>query len=229
MDRRQFSKTVVKTTLGAGLIMASPMGLYLDHGSRIRILGLAGSPRKQGNTDTLLSVLLKAAQEEGAETEKIYLKDHHVKPCVLCEQCHQNGQKSCVLKDDFQLVVEKMVAADVIVISSPVHWIAVTTNVKLIMDRGYSLLKDSFKNVMVLGNSLLKGKIGAMVVCCNSKDIKTYAEPVANSIHLFYKFLGIELAGTILASAGFIEGEVTQNEIAMNQAVELGKKLAHSL
>lgn len=226
MDRRQFSKTVVKTTLGAGLIMASPLGLYLDHGSRIRILGLAGSPRKQGNTDTLLSVLLKAAQEEGAETEKVYLKDYHVKPCVLCEQCHQ---KSCVLKDDFQLVVEKMIAADVIVISSPVHWIAVTTNVKLIMDRGYSLLEDSFKEVMVLGNSPLNGKIGGIVVCCNSKDIKTYAEPVANSIHLFYKFLGIELAGTILASAGFIEGEVTQNEIVMNQAVELGKKLANSL
>jgi multimeric flavodoxin WrbA len=226
MDRREFSKKVVTTAIGAGLVMSTPMGLYTQTASKKKILGLAGSPRKNGNTDTLLITLLDAAKKEGAETEKIYLIDHKVQPCLVCEICHQEGRKPCAQEDDFNKIADKMIAADVIVIASPVHWITVSSPTKLLMDRGYSLINQSFKEVLSLGNSVLKGKVGAIIVCCNSTDTKTYGEPVANTIDLFYKFMGIELVEKIVTSAGFIEGEVAKNEVAMNQATELGKKLA---
>ena len=76
-------------------------------------------------------------------------------------------------------------------------------------------------------SSVLNGKSGAIIVCGNSQDTQTYGEPVANTINHFYKFMGIQLVDKIVVSAGFIEGEVANNELAMNQATELGRKLAH--
>jgi len=228
MDRREFTEKAVKTALAAGLIFTGSTGLYSQQNSGKKILGLSGSPRKQGNTDTLLTVCLEAAQKEGAETEKIDLIDQQIQPCLMCEKCHENGRKPCVQKDDFHLIAEKMMAADAIVIASPVYWIAVTSSVKALLDRGYSLINESLAVSLTTCNSVLNGKIGAIIVCGNSRDTQTYGEPLANTINHFYKWMGIQLVGKIVASAGFVRGEVADNELVMNQAVELGKKLAVS-
>ena len=227
MDRREFSKKVITTTIGAGLVMSTPIRLYAQSTEKKKILGLAGSPRKNGNSDTLLTALLASAKKDGAETEKIYLIDSKIKPCLVCEKCHEGGRKPCALVDDFNKIADKMVTADIIVVASPVHWIAVSSPVKLMLDRGYSLINQSFKEVLKGGNSVLNGKSGAIIVCGNSQDTQTYGEPVANTINHFYKFMGIQLVDKIVVSAGFIEGEVANNELAMNQATELGRKLAH--
>jgi len=226
MDRREFTKKTVKTAIAAGLVISSPSGLFSKQSSKKKILGLAGSPRKQGNTDTLLTTLLDTAYKEGAETEKIYLIDQHIQPCLMCEKCHENGRKPCFQKDDFHFIAEKMVAADAIVIASPVYWITVISSVKLILDRAYSLINQSLAVSLTTCNSILNGKTGAIIVCGNSKDTQTYGEPLANTINHFYRWMGIQLAGKIVASAGFVKGEVADNENVMNQAIELGKKLA---
>ena len=86
-----------------------------------RILVLVGSPRRRGNTDCLADAFIRGAQEAGHETEKIYLKDKKVSGCLGCGACQRNGG-SCVQKDDMQEIYEKWLAADAVVLASPVYF-----------------------------------------------------------------------------------------------------------
>ena len=72
----------------------------------IRVLGIVGSPRSNGNTERLVGEALKTSAEKGAETELIKLTDKEIKPCDACLSCRKNGE--CRIKDGFQKIFEKM-------------------------------------------------------------------------------------------------------------------------
>ena len=164
--------------------------------------------------------MLNAAQQAGATTEKIYLIDQKIQPCTLCESCHAENRPPCVLNDDFQAIVEKMIAADAIVFATPTHWWTETSMIKLLLDRSYSLVDKTWKN------SLIAGKTGVIISCCASKDTQKFTEPAINSITHFFNYMGIQLEDTVTASAGFQKGIVAENVEAMAKAAEIGAKLA---
>lgn len=223
MDRRKFIKMSTQTALGVGFAMKTASVLSPKPGEAAMgktILALAGSPRKQGNTDTLLTEMLHAAEQEGASTEKIYVIDQNIVPCTMCEECHTEARKPCILEDDFQQIVEKIVAADIIVLASPVHWWAISSPLKLVLDRSYSLVDKQWKN------SLIAGKSGVIISCCASPDTQKFTDAVVNSITHYFNFMGIQLEDTVTASAGFQPGIVAENAEAMSKAAEVGKKLA---
>ena len=80
---------------------------------------LSASPRRNGNSDILCDEFMKGAIEAGNEVEKIFLIDKTVHPCTGCSVCSMYG-KPCPQKDDAAEIVEKMIAADVIVMATPV-------------------------------------------------------------------------------------------------------------
>ena len=106
-----------------------------------RILVLAGSPRRHGNTDCLADEFIQGAQEAGHETEKIYLKDKKINGCLGCGACQQNGG-SCVQKDDMQEIYEKWLAADAVVLASPVYFYTWSAQMKTVLDRTLAIEKD---------------------------------------------------------------------------------------
>ena len=79
-----------------------------------KVLILSSSPRRGGNSDRLCDEFLKGAEAAGNDVEKIFLKDKHINSCTGCSVCSMYG-KPCPQKDDAAEVVEKMIAADVIV------------------------------------------------------------------------------------------------------------------
>ena len=81
------------------------------------VLGLAGSPRRNGNTEILLDEALAGAREAGAETEKIVLCTLKYSPCISCGSCEKTGR--CVLQDDMQMVNERIIAADALIFATP--------------------------------------------------------------------------------------------------------------
>jgi multimeric flavodoxin WrbA len=95
---------------------------------------LSVSPRKGGNSDLLCDQFTRGAQETGHHAEKIFLKDKKINYCTGCGTC-LNGKKSCPQKDDMAEVLEKMIAADVIVMATPVYFYTMCGRMKTLIDR----------------------------------------------------------------------------------------------
>ncbi len=107
------------------------------------VLILSASPRRGGNSDLLCDQFMKGAQETGNPAEEIFLRDRKISPCIACEACYENH--ACVLKDDMAEILEKMIAADVIVLATPVYFYTMNAQMKMLIDRTvpcYTEIKD---------------------------------------------------------------------------------------
>jgi len=102
----------------------------------IKILGISGSPRRGGNSDTLLQGILAGASAAGAETEAVYLSKLDFSGCIGCENCRRDGE--CTgLRDDMQLIYPKIAGAKGMVLVCPTHNYNVTSWMKAFIDRLY--------------------------------------------------------------------------------------------
>ncbi len=102
----------------------------------MKILAVNGSPRGAGgNTEVLLQAFLRGAQEAGAETEVIYLKDKDIKHCLGCFTCWTKTPGVCVHKDDMSAIMEKMKGQDVMVYAFPLYIFTFPGLFKDFMDR----------------------------------------------------------------------------------------------
>ena len=99
-----------------------------------KVLVLSSSPRRGGNSDLLCDQFTMGAQQAGHQAEKIFLKDKKINYCTGCGTC-LNGKKRCPQKDDMAEVLEKMIAADVIVMATPVYFYTMSAQMKTLIDR----------------------------------------------------------------------------------------------
>ena len=106
-------------------------------GIKLKVLGIAGSPRRGGNTDLLLSEVMRGAASRGAEVKTIILSDLDIDPCQHCDTCLKAGK--CKIQDDMQMVYRELEQADRIVLASPIHFMSVTAQMKATMDRCQAL------------------------------------------------------------------------------------------
>jgi len=102
-----------------------------------KVLVISASPRKGGNSDLLCDVLIRGAQEAGKLTEKISLRDKNLHPCNACEICLDNGG-ICAQEDDMAEILATMIAADVIVMATPVYFYSMSAQIKMLIDRTYA-------------------------------------------------------------------------------------------
>jgi multimeric flavodoxin WrbA len=98
-----------------------------------KILIIASSARVNGNSDLLAAQFLKGASEAGHQTELVHLRDYHYGFCSGCQACSKSGV--CVQKDDMGILLQKMMDADTIVLSSPVYFYCVNGQMKTFLDR----------------------------------------------------------------------------------------------
>ncbi|BBO68641.1 flavodoxin [Desulfosarcina alkanivorans] len=121
-----------------------------------KIIGISGSPVKNGNADKFLGSITDSASEKGLDAETINLSTIEIKNCVHCNFClaKQKQGRYCSLKDDAQLVFEKLERADIIVLASPVYFMRTSGMMATLMDR---------LRVFIFGNIAggnLRNKIG---------------------------------------------------------------------
>ena len=98
-----------------------------------KILVLSASFRKHGNSDILCDQFVKGAREAGNDVEKIYVNDKKINYCRGCGVC--NTTHKCIQKDDMREILDKMVAADVIVMATPVYFYSMNGQMKTLIDR----------------------------------------------------------------------------------------------
>jgi len=176
----------------------------------LKILGIVCSPRKGGNTEILVSEALTAAKESGADVELLRISDMNIAACDGCQTCHKSGE--CRIKDDMQKIYKKILAADGIILGSPVYFWSVSSQAKTLMDRTYALRYPHHK---------LKNKVGGAIAVAGRRGC-TSALSVINNF-----FLGQDMLVTGLGIAGYgtNKGEVKQDERAMQGARALGKQV----
>lgn len=98
-----------------------------------QIFILAGSPRKNGNSAALCRAFARGAEESGHQVETIFLRDKKIGYCQACYHCKNSGV--CAIKDDMADILEKIKAADVIVMASPVYFYSIDAQMKALIDR----------------------------------------------------------------------------------------------
>lgn len=104
----------------------------------MKIIAINGSPRKNGNTATLLKNALEGAAKQGAETEMISLYDLNFKGCISCFACKLKGGKSygkCAYRDEASQVFEKIFEADALLLGSPLYFESVTGEMSSFLER----------------------------------------------------------------------------------------------
>lgn len=103
----------------------------------IKIMALYGSPRKGGNTETLLDEFLQGAASEGAAVDRLTIHDAAISPCRGCQACFQTGQ--CIINDEMQQIYPRLLAADIVVLASPIFFYGVAGGTKVLIDRAQAL------------------------------------------------------------------------------------------
>lgn len=99
-----------------------------------KVLILSGSPRKDGNSDILCDEFARGARESGNEVEKIRVAEKDIHCCIGCYYCRDHGGE-CTFKDDMAQILDKIIAADVIVLASPVYFYSIDAQLKAVIDR----------------------------------------------------------------------------------------------
>jgi len=102
-----------------------------------KVLILSASPRKGGNSDLLCDQFRLGAQEAGHQVEKVFLRDHPIGYCTGCEACQKNGGR-CVQQDDMAGILDRMIAADAIMLATPVYFYTMNAQLKTLIDRCYA-------------------------------------------------------------------------------------------
>lgn len=115
-----------------------------------KILGILGSPRREGNTATLLQRTF-GLLPDSVETETVSLKDYRIEPCEACHRCEADGH--CILEDGMQALYPKLQAADALVLASPVYMGGLTSRMRAFMERTWPLRKGQ-----------LAGRVGTWIV-----------------------------------------------------------------
>ena len=175
----------------------------------MKVLGISGSPRKDGNTATLVKLILDRCHRAGIETEFVSLAGKKILPCLGCEKCRE--KRWCIIEnDDWDKIIKKVLDCDVLIIGSPTYYFDVNGQTKNFIDRTYSLYHDR----------KLAGRKGVAVAVHANKGVTRTIQTLEGflSTHEFASLGSIK--GT-----GFRAGEVLDDAEAIKKAEKTADKI----
>ena len=187
----------------------------------MKVLGIAGSPRRGGNTDLLLAEVMRGAASKGAEVKTLILCDLDIAPCQHCDACVKKGK--CKINDDMQMVYRELEQADRVVLASPVHFMGITAQMKAMIDRCQALWSRKYVlKVPPLGDR--RQRKGLFISVGGRRVASVFEAPLIVVKSLFI-VLDIAYAGELLFRDVDEKGAITKHPDALHQAFLAGQKL----
>ncbi len=214
MNRREFLKTSLTAT--AVLAGSAILGGTLVHaaanpkGGKMKILVITGSPRKNGNSNTLAEHFIRGAEEAGHEIVRFDAAFKEVHPCIGCNQCGMNG--ACVFKDDFEFVRKHIVDAGMVVFATPMYYFGISAQIKAVIDRFYAI-----------NGSIHVPKKAALLMTYADND-KRKEKAIVDHYGVLLDYLGWSDAGQVIAPGVWPVGAVNHTKFP-EQAYRLGKSV----
>ncbi|MFZ5564163.1 MAG: flavodoxin family protein [Thermodesulfobacteriota bacterium] len=183
----------------------------------MKVVAINGSPRKEGNTSTLLKYVLAELAAEGIDTELVFLAGKKIGGCIACYKCFEKKDKKCSgRKDDLNAVLEKMVEADGILLGSPTYFSNVTPELKALIDRAGL--------VGTANGGLFARKAGAAVVAVR----RAGSVFVFDAINHFFLYSQMIVPGSSYwnVGIGLEPGDVEKDREGIRTMKTLGKNMA---
>ncbi len=192
------------------------------------ILGVSGTPRRNGNSDAIVDAILEAARSRGMQTRMLKLREYDFGPCVGCERCRKD--KACTqLNDDMQLISPLVEQARGLVLVSPVHTYNVSALMKAFIDRLYCYY-DFEDGVPRAWSSRLAGQGRKAVVACVAEQLEEENLGVTMpAMRLPLESHDYEIVGELSVLGLFPAGAVKSQQKTLKRCAELGGALAGSL
>lgn len=185
----------------------------------MKVLGIMGSPRIGGNTDLLLDEALKGAKGQGADTEKITLDRLKIGPCKEIYHCLIDG--TCPIKDDMTALYDKILAADAVIIATPIFFYTVSAQILAFMSRCQALWARKY----VLKNVDTPVKRGGFIAVGATKGANLFEGPKLTAKY-FFKAINADYKEELLIRSVDKKGEIKDHPDYLAAAFELGQKLA---
>jgi len=187
----------------------------------MKVVGINGSSRKDGNTAIIIRKVFSALEKQGIETELIQLAESKtIRGCIACMACAKNKNKKCVFDDDIvNQCIAKMHAADGIILGSPVYFTDVSSGMKALIDRAGFVSRAN--------DNLFKHKAGVAVTAVR-RGGATHAFDTMNHFMLWSQMY---LVGSTYWNMVFGReiGEVERDEEGMANMINIGENMAKLL
>lgn len=184
----------------------------------MKVLGLVGSGRKDGNTNTLVDRILEGAKTKGHETNKVFLADMRISPIGDCSACRKAGH--CNIEDDFDALMEEVLQSDCVIFGTPLYWFGPSAQLKAFIDRWVCCMifdEEGFRAKM-------RGKKCVLVVPHQDERLSG-AEHLFAIMEKTFEFMEMAYLGKIQTTA-WRRWEAGQDKAALKHAFELGARLA---
>lgn len=184
----------------------------------MKVIAFNGSPHPEGNTYRLIRYALDEIEAEGIETEIVQIGGERIYGCTACMKCSENQDRKCALvKDIVNDCIEKMAAANGIIIGSPTYFSGVTPEIKAFMDRAFF--------VGMTNGDLYKRKVGAGIAAVR----RAGAVCVVDSINHYFGISGMYTAGSRYwnLGMGLAQGDVEKDAEGVDTMRQLGQNVAY--
>jgi len=186
-----------------------------------KIVAIYGSPRRKGNTAALLKKAIEGARAAGSEVEEIVLRDRKISPCLEIYGCLQAGE--CAIKDDFQMIRDKILACRGLILASPVFFYAVSSHTKILMDRFQSLwVKKYWVDKTPKDQKTIKRK--GMFISVGATKGKKLFDGMLLSVKYFFDVLDMELWKALLYRQLDFQEDVFKHPQYLEEAYSSGKQ-----
>jgi multimeric flavodoxin WrbA len=183
----------------------------------LKVVAFNGSARKDGNTAILIKRVLAVLESEGIETELIQLAGQQIHGCTACGTCRKIQNKQCkIVNDNVNTYIEKMAAADGIILSSPTYFSMMTSEMKALIDRSGFVGRAN--------GDMFKRKVGAAVVAVR----RAGGIPTFDAINHFFLISQMIVPGSSYwnVGIGLNKGDVEKDEEGMKTMDDLGKNMS---
>ena len=172
------------------------------------IVILVGSMRINGNTARLAQSFADGAVENN-NVEIVYVADYNVNPCIGCNSCFVREGNKCFQDDDMVKIYEKLRNADIVVIASPVYFYGISAQLKAIVDRLHTPMRNTFH---------IK-KLGLLLV--GAAQLPNLFDPILMQYQMVLDFFKLESIGTVLVRGVNDIGDIDGNS-ALKEAYDMG-------
>ncbi len=191
-----------------------------------QIVAIYGSPRRRGNTATLLKHAVKGAVDAGAQVNEIILRDLKMSPCLEIYACKKEG--ICAIKDDFHQVVNQILSAKGLILASPIFFYSVSAHTKILMDRCQSLWVKKYWIDKVPFDHLEPKRKGLFISAGATKGKKLFNGALL-TVKYFFDVLDMELFRSLLYRRLEFEDDILKFPEYLEEAYQAGKALVKAL
>ena len=176
-----------------------------------KIVVLVGSPRRGGNTDLLAKAFADGAGKQH-EVKVIPVAEYRIHPCTGCNGCYTREGNRCVQEDDMTEIYGLLAQADTVVVASPVYFYGVSAQMKALVDRLHTPMRNRF-GIKRLG-----------LILVGAATIPDLFDPILTQYRMILRFFSLEDIGTLLVS-GAKEKDDVLNGDGVRRAYEMGFNL----